>query len=800
MRLSNGAGYRAPLLACCLAVLTACAGGTTQKDSSTPPTVTAIYAIDTNLFVGATTAGPKAPQPDVLLYSQTDARVSDKAPASYDGLRIEFSETLDSSTIASPTNLGAASGTTANASFCGPLTGDPTKDPVQVLDVSGANGGPPNSVIPSSVCFNPSSDLGGNPNVIVQIGGSTLNASSVPFTCQSFSRPATGGSNTNFTTYVPNKPYAVKLASTITGSNGQALALPSGGNPSGKWSGGTFAYTSSGFEILAAGFQDDNTGFFTFLNKPSKGFLKDLNAVDASTYRQPATNTSFIVFTTLRVNRAGGVASDAAGNPAITVKRKANGTDFPVFPFLSNLGDRREIFVIPGEDGDANWEPGVEYVLTVAPGLTSTDKALTLGGTGASYDFTVASAPLALTGSFPGPSATSQPLIRDAGPANVNLIGAAPTAYAGLVFQAGIDPATVTAANVVLKDAAGAVVPAAVVPGEDPSIGNPDAQQTIYVTPNANLKPATTYTITTANLKVATGIPGLSGQPIANSSTTFTTENFRIDRVNTEGQKGATPGGTPDILDVTRRTDNDAESVVDGSLKVRFTDSPTAATVTAGNLQLLEGTGSTAPPVAGITVTADPTPTAGQGLAGSATVKAPATYAIKFGQTYSIKAAPAITGPGGVALKAEGCTTGDCSDVRTFTTRAFAPTVTAANTSGSSITVTVKFNYDVDPTTVAPANVNLFKQGATSTSVALSCAGTGLGLQSDKRTFTCKTTAPASLNTNYLATAVFTSPAKVAATTAARSSTNPNQGPFNADQATGQFTGTVSATVLTPCQ
>src|SRR5207237_3516430 len=120
------------------------------------------------------------------------------------------------------------------------------------------------------------------------------------------------------------------------------------------------------------------------------------------------------------------VASDAAGNQAISVKRKSNGTDFPVLPFLSSAGDRREIFVIPGEDGDANWEPGVEYVLTVDPAMTSTDKTLTIGGTGASYDFTVGTATLALTGSFPANNATSQVLIKDAGPANINLIGAAP--------------------------------------------------------------------------------------------------------------------------------------------------------------------------------------------------------------------------------------------------------------------------------------------------------------------------------------------------------------------------------------
>src|SRR5438067_3235052 len=274
MRLSLGAGCRTPLLASCVAVLAGCAGSTTQKDSSTPPTVTAVFSVDTNLFAGATTTGPKAPQPDVLLYHQTDTRVSAKAPASYDGIRIEFSSLLDASTVAAPIGLGAGSGTIANASFCPPLGNDPANAPVQVLDVSGANGGPPNNVIPSSICFNPSSDLGGNPNVVIQIGASALSATAVPFTCQSFSRPVTGGTNANFTSLVPNKPYAIKLSPNIKGTNGQALVPPTGGNPSGKWSGGTFNFTSSGFEIIAAGIHAAHTVFFSFIDKPMPCFCK----------------------------------------------------------------------------------------------------------------------------------------------------------------------------------------------------------------------------------------------------------------------------------------------------------------------------------------------------------------------------------------------------------------------------------------------------------------------------------------------------------------------------------------------
>ena len=39
--------------------------------------------------------------------------------------------------------------------------------------------------------------------------------------------------NSNFASYVLNKPYALKLATTIKGSNGQGLAAPSGGKTPG---------------------------------------------------------------------------------------------------------------------------------------------------------------------------------------------------------------------------------------------------------------------------------------------------------------------------------------------------------------------------------------------------------------------------------------------------------------------------------------------------------------------------------------------------------------------------------------
>jgi hypothetical protein len=393
------------------------------------------------------------------------------------------------------------------------------------------------------------------------------------------------------------------------------------------------------------------------------------------------------------------------------------------------------------------------------------------------------------------------------GPANVNLIGAAPTAYAGLVFQAGIDPATVTTANVVLKDSSGATVPSAVVPGEDNSIGNPDAQQTIYLTPNANLNPATTYTLTTTKLKVQPGIPGLAGQAIADSSTTFTTENFRIDKINAEGLLGTTPGGTPDILDVNRSTSQDAEAVVDGTLKVRFTDTPNASTVTPTSLQLLEVSGTTSTPVAGTTVTISGT-TAGQGLAGSATITAPASYAVKFRQEYQIKAATSITGPGGVALKAEGCTTSDCSDLRTFTTRAFAPTLSISNPGTTpGVQIKLAFNYDVNASTVAASNITLFRTGATRTAVTVTCSGANpaggqFGMQADNRTFVCGNASPLldasgkpDSNATYLASAIFTTAAVVANPTKRRI----GGGSFPADTTTGQFTGSLTATVRTPC-
>src|SRR5713226_1103355 len=83
MRPSNVAGPRASLLVICAAVAGGCATGTAQQDVSGPPEVVAVYAIDTLLFTGSTAVqrGPRTPLADVLLYHQTDARVSTKAPA-----------------------------------------------------------------------------------------------------------------------------------------------------------------------------------------------------------------------------------------------------------------------------------------------------------------------------------------------------------------------------------------------------------------------------------------------------------------------------------------------------------------------------------------------------------------------------------------------------------------------------------------------------------------------------------------------------------------------------------------------
>lgn len=231
MRQKISAGFSAPLLLGSLAaVLAGCPTGIVETNAATPPVVTAVYAVDVS------GGGDNGPLPSVALFLASDpgaksgVRISAKAPASYGGVQVEFDQSLKGESVAQVETLNLQSSCTQSTS-------------IQLVDSDAAD-----AVIPSSVCYNPSTVIGSNPFVLVT-AGSSMDAAKV-FTCQKFSTD-------NVLTASHN--YAVKITSgSVIGSNGKAVAaLPTGGG----WSGGSFKFATSDFEVLGTEYQDASTGY-----------------------------------------------------------------------------------------------------------------------------------------------------------------------------------------------------------------------------------------------------------------------------------------------------------------------------------------------------------------------------------------------------------------------------------------------------------------------------------------------------------------------------------------------------------
>src|SRR5947209_5122294 len=136
MRLKTTAGFSAPLLISSFAaILAGCPTGTAQVDKTTPPAVTAIYAVDQN--------GDGLP--DVALFLATDpfsksgARVSPKSPASYTGFRIEVDQALDAKSV-EPKFGGQETLASDNAGPLGGFSACVSSTNVQLIDVDGDAG------------------------------------------------------------------------------------------------------------------------------------------------------------------------------------------------------------------------------------------------------------------------------------------------------------------------------------------------------------------------------------------------------------------------------------------------------------------------------------------------------------------------------------------------------------------------------------------------------------------------------------------------------------------------------------
>jgi len=374
---------------CTLALLSgsliACVEGPVTVPYSPPSTITAIFAVDR--------AGSL---PDVALYDRFSDLAGQKAPEGYGAFRVEFDHTLEGFTVAGLPSLTDSALQTASA--CSP------SHTITLVDVT-ANG----AQVPASVCYDPSSRIGGGPSVLITPG--TSGDPDHVFSCGTFAAAGV---------LAPSHTYALQFdTAAIRGSNGRPLQLPSNL--------GNGRIETSDLALLAAGRRDPATGFFHFLRKDSRGFLKD-NHAEGGGYRQPARRDPVALF-----------FSDALDLPAGTaavVTRTADGSPVPVrvdncsFNAVHGCdGDPRVLVVTPV----GTWEPGVEYALTLDPSVGSKRSRARLGAV-APLIFKAGEAPLAVVESRPRARETAVPL----------------DAPISLTLQAPVDPASVVTGSVTL--------------------------------------------------------------------------------------------------------------------------------------------------------------------------------------------------------------------------------------------------------------------------------------------------------------------------------------------------------------
>ncbi|MFL5293108.1 MAG: hypothetical protein ACJ79U_16425, partial [Myxococcales bacterium] len=460
------------------------------------------------------------------------------------------------------------------------------------------------------------------------------------------------------------------------------------------------------------------------------------------------------------------------------------------------------------------FEPGVSYQVTVPPGLVADTGTETLAA-GATYTFS------AQPGS-PGDLSTT-PVNGAQAQNHANTTSAVTHTDPDTDATVPNDPVPVTASTrpqvefsspvaadaagspvgtFTLKDAAGTIVPttAAFRAGFN--------HQLIRLTPTVPLIPETAYTLSWSGVKPAAVPKVFATAAFPDGQAQFTTATFRMAIIHDPAQDTATsntniantgvaiPGATVVTVNLDRRTDVRPASLKGlngGGLIASFDNTPSG--VNASTLTISEVTGTTTTPIPGFTVAP-----AATGSPTEFTITLPASYQLKYGQKYEVRAATTITNPTtGKALKAEGCTTGDCSDVKSFTTRKVSVSVAANPSTTAPTGFKVTFSDPMDPATINPSQFNLFPRDASGAlgtqSVPLSCVitdGPGSAPPGDPANNTVVTcTAQASLGNapqSFLASAVFlqTAPARVTPTI----STDPS----------AQFTGNGSANIFSACQ
>jgi len=810
MRLCHRAGHVVPLLTI-TAVLGGCATSTTDQPANfnSNPQVVAIYAVDSSFGT----------LPDVLIYSTApgdQGKISKNAdgtgapPPSYGSYRVEFDQPINGTSVANNADRGTGPNPGGAASFCSPLT----TNPIQLVDLQG-DASRPAGVVTSSVCYDATSPLGEHPHVLIVPGRDALDSAAVtPLTCNTF-RPDPGGRGISGNVFKPNHKYGIKVnAGTIQNGAGKPLSAPTGAG----WTGDTFQFTTTGLKILAAGFQDANTGFFIWLDKPDPGFEKDLapcattstcpdvaDNLNQPTFTKPADSSPFLVVLSEPVADASGVTlvrTDDKSDPDSSITTAGN-----------LIGDERVIEINTGD----TLEPGQSYTVTIPADLTA-DPAKTTAdnppgtvapdvlGAAKTYTFTAQDGDAAKLSTAPANGAQAQ----NHTTVNVPVAHTDDGTATGTPVTENV-PSTLTRPSVEFSvpiegTAGGAptgtftlVGPTGAVVPTTPVLRAGFNNQIVRLTPAAPLTPETTYTIKWTGVKVGGTPKALAGKPVPDGSSQFTTATFRMlilddpafdtatSNTNIRNTGADIPGVTVVTVNQDRRTDFEPADLKNGNLHVVF--NAQAANVNTSTLIVneLNGTANTPTAISGFTVA----PTAGDASGTNYTITLPASYQLKFGQKYEVRAKPGITNPtSGKALKAEGAAGGD--DVKSFTTRKVTASVSATPSTTAPTGFKVTFSDPIDPNSITPflgTEFKLFERvnGALNTTpVPISCVITS------STVVTCTATAGlGAAPRQYLASAVFLQ-------TPTAGQGGPAISTVSTDQS-ARFFGSVSANIFAAC-
>jgi hypothetical protein len=791
------------------ALAAALAGGCTPGldiPSYGPPRIAGIYGV--NIAPQVQTPGVAGNGlPDFQLYALADPGNGDPHLASpptgplppvYQTLRIDFDQPMDGSTLAALPTL--ASAVVGPQSFCNPLP-NPS---IQLLDAAGV-------VVLSSVCYESGSALGQHAHVYVTPGAGTLTtppATLSPFTCNSFS-PADGGEY-----FKSGSTYSIRFASAeIKSSSGQPLQLPTGAgaaDAAAGWSfaNNTFRFGTTGFDVMAVGYQNQATGYFYFNAKPNAAFIPFRDPIPdaaglpckvgddpAKPCRLGADNTPYFVFLTRPVStrpvypgsltKANVALTRSSGAPAeyslslgaTLLQDASTGSTAPTPPDV--------IVITPGH----TWEPGEKYTLTLrSGGLTSDDNLALTGPNATSYAFTVVDTKLAAPAAFPLDGTPNIPFTGT----SATLTYLAPVA----VDLMGNPIGTFT-----LKQG-GTTVPCAA-PGPTArctAVVGPS--QIVTLTATSDLLPETVYTVSASGVKVAAGARNAGAPQPDLAGSQFVTASLQLSEV-ADGKK---PGAGNAI---NRSTAVDPALLYTGNMTAFFNDQMT--NVTPATVVLSEAGG---PALANETVAmgAD---------ASQWTIRVPAaSEPFKFNQRYQIHFDQTIAGASatgsGHSLKIFPCVSGaDCSDNEFFTTLPYAPTIasTTIDAAGNLVDFTVAFKYPATPESVSLANgFYIFAKNPNGTvdlgrKIQPNCTPTPVSAPT-----AIKCTPPAGTtfarNTTYLYGATFGGPVPggggtvPAAAAASPVSVTPATGPaftVPVDPKSSTFTGSVTGTFTTGC-